>query len=153
VRERLAAGDLAWLSQLPPAMTLEGVLYCHGTPRSDDEIITAATPLDRLREVVRDVDPELIICGHTHHQFERRVDGHRLVNPGSVGMPYEDDVAAFWALVGEDDVEFRRSEFDVQAAAEEIKESGWTDAELFVLENMLGTPSREQAIAEFERRT
>jgi hypothetical protein len=73
----------------------------------------------------------------------------RWVNAGSIGMPYEDDVAAFWAVVG-DDVEFRRTPFDVERAAAEIRASGWPGGEEFVAENVLSAPSRTEATAYFE---
>jgi putative phosphoesterase len=55
------------------------VLFCHGSPRSDEEIMTVATPLARLRELLAGVDADVVVCGHTHMQFDRAVDGVRLV--------------------------------------------------------------------------
>jgi hypothetical protein len=73
----------------------------------------------------------------------------RWVNAGSVGMPYEDDVAAYWAIV-EEDVDFRRTEFDVERAAADVGRSGWPRAQSFVDENLLAVPSRAEATAYFE---
>ena len=78
-------------------------------------------------------------------QFKR----DRWVNAGAVGWPYEDDVAAFWALVS-DDVEFRRTPIDVERVASEMLASGWPDAESFVAENIRTPPSRAEATAHFE---
>jgi hypothetical protein len=78
-------------------------------------------------------------------QFKR----DRWVNAGAVGWPYEDEVAAFWAIVS-DDVELRRTPYDVEQAAEEILASGWPDAEVFVAENIREAPSRAEATAHFE---
>ena len=86
-------------------------------------------------------------AGHTHMQFKR----DRWVNAGAVGWPYEDDVAAFWALVS-DDVEFRRTPIDVERVASEMLASGWPDAETFVAENIRTPPSRAEATALFESR-
>jgi diadenosine tetraphosphatase ApaH/serine/threonine PP2A family protein phosphatase len=86
------------------------VLFCHGSPRSDDEIISERTPLGRLRVMTQCVDADVVVCGHTHMPFDRCVDEIRVVNPGSVGMPYEAP-GAYWALLGPD-VEFRRTEYD-----------------------------------------
>ena len=85
-------------------------------------------------------------------QDDRRVGDVRWVNPGSVGMPYEGDVAAFWAIVDGTDVELRRTAFDVDAAAAAIRGSGWPDAESFVTENLLERVEREAAIEAFEPR-
>jgi hypothetical protein len=73
----------------------------------------------------------------------------RFANAGSVGMPYEDDVAAFWAIVG-DDVEFRRTAFDVERAIAEIEATGWPEREDFVAENLRSAPSRREATEHFE---
>ncbi len=105
------------------------VLFCHGSPCSDEEIITTATPPDRLREILADVDHDLVVCGHTHAQFDRRVDGKRVVNAGSVGMPYQGaPVGAYWLLLGPD-VSHQRSDYDLEDAVEEICATGYPEAE------------------------
>ena len=108
-------------------------------------ILTEASPQERFDEALDGVDARLVVAGHTHMQFTRG----RFVNAGSVGMPYEGEVAAFWALVG-DDVEFRKTPFDVERAIAEIRASGWPEAEEFVAENLLASPSRAETIAYFE---
>jgi putative phosphoesterase len=108
---------------------LDGALYCHGSPRSDDEIITALTPSERLEPMLAGVDEALVVCGHTHHQFELRAGEQRVVNAGSVGMPYQGDAAAFWLLVEGGEHELRRTDIDVDAVAAAIRASGYPDAE------------------------
>jgi uncharacterized protein YcaQ len=93
------------------------------------------------------VDARLVVAGHTHMQFKR----DRWVNAGSVGWAAEDDVAAFWAMVS-NDVEFRRTAFDIERAASEILASGWPEAEAFVAENIRTPQSRAEATAWFESR-
>jgi 16S rRNA processing protein RimM len=73
----------------------------------------------------------------------------RWANGGSVGMPYEDDVAAFWALVDQD-VEFRRTPFDVERAVREIDESGWPSGPEFIEKNLRAPASRKHATEYFE---
>jgi putative phosphoesterase len=76
------------------------VLFCHGSPRSDEEIVTAATTEGRFREILAGVDQDFVACGHTHAQFDRRVGAKRVVNAGSVGMPYQGKpVGAFCGAV------------------------------------------------------
>jgi predicted phosphodiesterase len=145
VRERLGTEVVEWTRAWPTTVELDGVLYCHAIPRSDEPILTDASPDERFAEALAGVDARLVVAGHTHMQFRR----DRFVNAGSIGMPYEDDVAAFWAVVG-DDVDFRRTAFDVERAAAEIRASGWPDAEMFVAENLLAAPSRAEALAHFE---
>lgn len=145
-RSKLDAETIAWAQGWPLTVELDRVLYCHAAPHDDMRpILTDASPADRFEQALAGVEARLVIAGHTHMQFRR--DGW--VNAGSIGMPYEDDVAAFWALVS-DDVEFRRTPFDVDRAAEEILDSGWPEAETFVAENIRTPPSRAEAIAHFE---
>jgi len=123
------------------------VLFCHGSPRSDEEMMTAETPDARLREFLAGVDADVVVCGHTHMPFDRMVDGVRIINPGSVGMPYGNP-GAFWALLGPG-VEFRRTDYDREAAAARIQRSAWPGAEEFALKNVVSVPSKEDAFAFF----
>jgi predicted phosphodiesterase len=141
----LDADAVEWARSWPATVELDGVLYCHATPQDDMPILTEASPPERFEEALDGVDARLVVAGHTHMQFRR----DRFVNAGSIGMPYEDEVAAFWAIIG-GDVEFRRTPFDVERAAAEIRASGWPDAEDFVAENLLAAPSRAEAIEFFE---
>ena len=100
------------------------VLFCHGSPWSDEEILTRVTPERRAADVLAGVRADVVVCGHTHVQFDRHVGGLRLVNAGSVGMPYEGRRGAFWALLGPE-VELRRTEYDVERAAAAIRATGF----------------------------
>lgn len=150
-RRQLGEDDLRRLAALPLTVSLDGVLYCHAAPHDDEPITTAATPDAALRELFGGVEEAMVVIGHTHHQFERAAGDVRVVNAGSVGMPYEDDVAAFWTLVDGGEPRFRRTPFDLERAVHEIRSSGWPGAEAFVAENLLSPPSREEAIEFFER--
>jgi predicted phosphodiesterase len=143
---KLDADTVSWMQSWPLTVELDGVLYCHATPKSDMRpILTDASPPERFDEALEGVDARLVVAGHTHMQFRR----DRWVNAGAVGWPYEDDVAAFWALVS-DSVEFRRTPIDVERAASEMLATGWPDAESFVAENIRMAPSRAEATAYFE---
>ena len=99
------------------------MLFCHAVPSSDDPIFTRITPDDDVVELVGRTDANVLVVGHTHVQFDRMLPtGLRVVNAGSVGMPYEGRRGAFWALLGPD-VELRRPEYDVEAAAALVRES------------------------------
>jgi Calcineurin-like phosphoesterase superfamily domain len=97
------------------------------------------------------VSADVVVCGHTHIQDDRRVGAIRWVNAGSIGMPYEGEVAAFWALIGPD-VELRRTSFHIEAAVAAVRASGMPGAEDFATENLLAAPDRQEAAAFFERR-
>jgi predicted phosphodiesterase len=145
-RSKLDDETLAWSQGWPLTMELDGVLYCHASPKDDTRpILTEASPPERFDEALEGIDARLVVAGHTHMQFTR----DRWVNAGAVGWPYEDDVAAFWAIVS-DEVEFRRTPYDVERAAREILASGWPEAETFVAENVREAPSRAEATAHFE---
>jgi putative phosphoesterase len=128
------------------------VLFCHGSPRSDEEIVSAATTEGRLREILAGVDQDIVVCGHTHAQFDRRVGGKRVVNAGSVGMPYQGKpVGAFWLLLGVGGVSLRRSDYDLDRTVERIRATGYPDAE-YMVEILLEPPDPERVAALFEQR-
>jgi putative phosphoesterase len=145
VWEQLDDEAADWLERLPATVAVGGVLFCHGTPRSDEEIVTPATTDDRLAEILAGVGHDLVVAGHTHMQQDRRIGATRFVNAGSIGMPYEAEPGAYWAIVGEE-VVLRRTDYDLEAA---IRASGWPSADEFAAENVLSVPSREEATAVF----
>jgi diadenosine tetraphosphatase ApaH/serine/threonine PP2A family protein phosphatase len=155
VHEQLDDEELDFLRGLPHPLPLEvddlgDVLFCHGSPRSDEEILTAITPPKRLDPILDGVTQDLVVCGHTHAQFDRLVGDRRLVNAGSVGMAYEGEPGiAAWALLGPT-VELRRTPYDVEAAAAIIRETGFPDADELVNEALLHPPSAEEVTAHFE---
>jgi putative phosphoesterase len=109
----------------PITATAGGVLFCHATPRSDEEIITRLTPDAAVAEAFGDTP--LAIVGHTHVQFDRRVGPLRLVNAGSVGCPYEGEPGARWAFL-EHDVILRTTPYDVEATVDAVRVSGFPAA-------------------------
>jgi predicted phosphodiesterase len=86
--------------------------FCHGSPRSDIELVTPGTSIERVRAMMKGIPESVIVTGHTHLQFDRNIDGIRSVNPGSVGMPYHERRGACWAMLGPD-VEFRLTSYDL----------------------------------------
>jgi diadenosine tetraphosphatase ApaH/serine/threonine PP2A family protein phosphatase len=156
--EQLDEEQLAFLRGLPHPLSLdvEGlgpVLFCHGSPRSDEEIFTAITPPKRLDPMLDGVREEVVVCGHTHVQFDRLVGDRRLVNAGSVGMPYEGEPGvAAWALLGPV-VDLRRTSYDADEAAERIRASGLPEAGEFAQEYVLHPTGPEEATAHFEALT
>jgi len=147
--EQLALEDRDFLASFAETIAIEvdglgRVLFCHGSPRSDEEIMTARTPDARLREFLGG-DADVVVCGHTHMPFDRTVGRVRVINPGSVGMPYGEP-GAYWAVLGPK-IEFRRTDYDRAAAAERIRESAWAGADEFARENVLAVPSIEDAMA------
>jgi predicted phosphodiesterase len=146
VRERLSGDAIAWAQSWPPTVELDGVLYCHATPHDDTPILTDASPAERFAEALAGVEAPLVVAGHTHMQFRQG----RWVNAGSVGMPYEDEVAAFWTVIDDGEPQFKRTQFDVDRAIEEIEATDWPGGPEFVRENLLVPPSRREATEYFE---
>jgi predicted phosphodiesterase len=109
---------------------LGAVLFCHATPNSDEEILTTATPGARLREILAGLGQDVVVCGHVHTQYDRRLDDRRVINAGSVGLPYQGEpVGAFWALLGPEGVELRRSEYDIRDAVNYFRALGYPGVE------------------------
>ncbi len=137
-RRRLGEDRLAAVAEWPLTVELdiEGLgrtHFCHAIPSADEPIFTRITPDEEVVELLGEVDAALLVCGHTHVQFDRRLaTGLRVVNAGSVGLPYEGRRGAFWALLGPS-VELRHTEYDVDAAAAAIRE--------------LGAPSNDQLVS------
>jgi predicted phosphodiesterase len=123
-------------------------LFCHGSPRSEDEIITQLTPEDRLVEFLSATREHVVVCGHTHMQFDRRCGETRVLNAGSVGMPYEGRRGAFWLLLGPD-ADFRRTEYDVDGFVAQVRESDYFDADDLAA-ILLTPPSPDEVAAFFE---
>jgi putative phosphoesterase len=137
--------------ELPLAVELDGVVYCHATPTDNLPVTTAITPDDAVRATFAGVTGTVVI-GHTHHQFDRRVGDVRVVNAGSVGMAYEGEVAAFWTMVEDGEPSFRKTPFDIERAVAGIRASGWAAGEEFIAENLLVAVDRDEAIAILEAR-
>jgi predicted phosphodiesterase len=127
-----------------------GVLFCHGTPDSDTAMITTATSDERLHSIVRGVEHELVVCGHTHRQFDRRSDSVRVINAGAVGMPYEGRRGAYWALIGAE-VELRRTDYDWEPALAELRAGGLPELDEMLLESLLEPADPDEVAGIFER--
>jgi predicted phosphodiesterase len=125
--------------------TLGRVLFCHGTPRSEIEVFTRLTPEVRLTPIFEGVDAQLVVCGHTHMQFDRMVGAMRVVNAGSVGMPFEQPPAAYWLLLGPE-VQLHRTLYDLARAADRVRVTAYPQAGEFADRNILNPPDLLEAI-------
>lgn len=125
------------------------VLFCHATPRNDTEIFTERTTTDVLLPVFEPAGASVVVCGHTHMQFDRRIGSTRVVNAGSVGMPF-DDPGAYWLMLG-DTVDLRCTSYDRHAAADRIRASGYPDADGFADNNILTAPGRDVMLEAFAK--
>jgi putative phosphoesterase len=143
-----------WLAAWPATLRVEvgglgEVLFCHATPRSDTEIFTRLTPEDRLLPIFGGLDVPLVVCGHTHMPFDRMIGGIRVVNAGSVGMPFGEP-GADWLLLGTG-VELRHSSYELAGAADRIRGTAYPQAGEFAAHNVLRPPSAEDMLAAFAK--
>jgi putative phosphoesterase len=148
VETQLDDEQIVWLAELPFSAVLGDTLYVHATPQDDETVVTELTTEDRFAEVLAGVEQRRVVAGHTHMQLERQVGAVLFVNPGSVGMPYEERPGAYWALLDEG-AEFRRSDYDLEAAAARFRNSGHPLGAVLADENVLRVPSRAEALSVF----
>ncbi len=148
VEEQLGPERLRWLQTLPEQIELEveglgRVLFVHGSPRSDEEMLLKTASDERLAMILEGVTADVVVCGHTHMQFDRAFRDQRVVNAGSVGLPYGAS-GAHWVELGPD-VRHRRAVYDPSS----LRASKWPRANE-VVPVIESPPSEEEAIAEFE---
>ena len=126
------------------------VICCHAGLDSDEvPIITPGTPDEVIAEALASAHGHLVIAGHTHMQFDRRVSNGRMVNAGSVGKPYAGQPGAYWALLGPE-VELRRTSYDFAAAAEAVRQTAIPQGEEWAAD-IVRPPTAEEAITLFEK--
>jgi len=142
----------ALLEGWPKTLSLEispfgKVLFCHATPRNDTEIITCLTPEQSLVRVFQRIDAQVVVCGHTHMQFDRMVGRVRVVNAGSVGMPFGQP-GAYWLLLGPD-IRLRHTRYEYAQAAERIQGTAYPQAQDFAARSVLKPPSEAEMLERF----
>ena len=158
--ERVAA----WPATVELDVTgLGHVVFCHATPRSDTEILTSATPEGDVAAALASTTADLVVCGHTHVQYDRLVSdsqsgtgrpgvARRIVNAGSVGMPYEGTPDARWAILDENGVTLVSTPYDAEAAFDALSETGYPLLEEWFGPVVRGEVTAEEATASFESR-
>jgi predicted phosphodiesterase len=150
VAEQLHPADERLIASWPPTLRiaiagLGEVLFCHATPRSNNEIFTRMTAENRLAPIFRNLDVPLVVCGHTHMQFDRVVGATRVVNAGSVGMPFG-EAGAYWLLL-EPDVVLRHTLYDLPKAASRIRSTSYPRANDFAQHSVLQPPPETEILA------
>ncbi len=128
---------------------LGDVLFCHATPQSDTDIFTRLTPEARLLPAFEGLDVSVVVCGHTHMAFDRTIGGIRVVNAGSVGMPFGEP-GAYWHSLGPE-VQFRCTQYDLIRAAERVAGTSYPGARDFAAQYVLQRPSEEAMLEVFRR--
>jgi putative phosphoesterase len=152
---QLRPDQVELLDTLPTTVILGDTLFCHATPRDDEEVVLVDSPISRWATVLDGVPDEVrtVVCGHTHMPFARQVDRRLVVNAGSVGMPYGAPGPS-WALLTPTGVQLRRTDFDAEAAADRlIKESSYPGIEPWANEYLRSNYSDTEALEAFRPRS
>jgi predicted phosphodiesterase len=152
--EQLSPEHEQFIRKWPKTLRLEiprvgELLFCHATPRNENECFTRSTPEKRLLPVFAGIGAAVVVCGHTHMQFDRMVGAIRVLNAGSVGMPFGEP-GADWLLLGPD-VELRHTPYNLADAAERIRATSYPQAGDFAARNVLQPPSAEEMAEVFAR--
>lgn len=128
-----------WLATYQLEMDVWGeIIFCHATPHNDTDVFTQRTSDATLEALFKNVTASLVVCGHTHMQMDRTVNHIRILNAGSIGMPFI-EMGACWLLI-DDDIQFKRTFYDLQEAANRIRHSTYPNVEQFIQNNLLEVP-------------
>lgn len=146
---QLDAEHERWIAGWPKTLRIKipglgEVLFCHATPRNDTDLFTRLTPEARLVPMFEEADAPVVICGHTHMQFDRKIGEIRVINAGSVGMPFGEP-GADWLLLGPD-VQLRHTLYDLADAADRIARTGYPGAQEFAERHVLQPPTENEML-------
>jgi predicted phosphodiesterase len=151
--DQLDTAQRTAVASWPPSCQLAAAgvgptFFCHATPRNDTECFTRTTPAERLEPVFEGVDASVVVCGHTHMPFDRKLARHRVVNAGSVGMPFSAPRGAYWLLLAEG-LHLRRTDYDVDAAAERLRGTSFPHVEELAVRYVLSPPAEADSLKMF----
>jgi putative phosphoesterase len=156
---QLSEEHLELLAALPHPVTIDvdgfgPVVFCHGTPRDDEEVVLVDTRLQRWADVFVTLPESVrtVVCGHTHMPFMRLVDRRLVVNPGSIGMPYG-GAGGSWARLDDGNVTLRHTHVDVEAAIEQVvADSTYPDRRTWAQDYLSSSASDAEALTAFAAR-
>lgn len=155
---QLTRDQVELLAELPHPLIIDvqgfgPVVFCHGSPRQDDELVLVDSPMSRWHAAFSDLPPDhrTVVCGHTHMPFTRLVDRRLVVNAGSIGMPYG-RAGGSWALLRDGGVSLRHTRIDVDAAVDAVVTgSEYPARQSWAEEYVRAVNSDADAIAAFTR--
>ncbi len=137
----------SWPLTLRLEIEVGDVLFCHATPRDDNEVFTKLTAEDKLIPIFEESGASVVVCGHTHMQFDRTIGKVRVVNAGSIGSPFGAQ-GACWLLLGSE-IEFHRTLYDFAKAAERVRNTQFPRAEEFAARDILNPPSEAEILERY----
>ena len=135
----LSQNQINFLMNLPAQKNIEldgiKILMVHGSPRRNNEDILPDTPIESVEEMLKDVDADLIVCGHTHLPCGFQTETKQtVINVGSVGRPFTENPEACYAIItttgkGEFSAEHRYVKYDNLTAAKTLALRGFVGAD------------------------
>lgn len=152
VAEQLTDRHIEFLSNLKSVTSLHAeyigdLLFCHATPISDSDIFTPKSSKEHLEKIFENVKQPIIVCGHTHMQFKLKFEKKIIFNSGSVGMPFAKQPGAYWLFINSDEIQFKRTSYDLNAAAKLFRQSNDPYVDDFINHNLLNIPTEDEAMA------
>jgi len=120
------------------------ILFCHATPDNDIDIFTQLSLESELIPVFKNLKASIVICGHTHMQFDREIANIRVINAGSVGMPFG-HTGADWLII-DNEISFMHSDYNLEKAAISIRKTNYPQADQFANNNVLNSVSKTTAL-------
>jgi len=141
-RERLGADGLAWLAERPFSLEDESLLVVHANPKDLEDLLVTEPDPDGAQtltteahgaELMEGVEADLTVYGHIHYFSRGEFGGKRVASIGSVGMPFDHDPRAAYAIAEWDGSHWalspRRVAYDHEAVADEVLAQGGQLAE------------------------
>lgn len=127
--EHLTSKNKKYLSKIPNRMQLElaghRIGIFHGSPENDDEHLFSDTPTKRFQELAKKTDCEIVLVGHSHTPFHKKINKVHFINPGSVGRMFDKNPAASYAIMklspAKVNVSFYRCQYDIEKVALELR--------------------------------
>lgn len=155
VAAQLSPEQIAEIKSWSLTYTLEtetngDVLFCHATPQNDVDIFTTNSSDEKVERFFEGITNPLVVCGHTHMQVDRELANTRIINAGSVGMSFTSP-GAYWLLIADGEVSFNYTMYNLEDAAAQILATDFPNAEAFVQNSVLATPTEDDAIVKLTR--
>ena len=120
---------LRWLEEIPNQYASEGFTLVHASP---GDLWSAPMPNasdEELQRTYAALGAPIVVYGHIHRPYVRRIGEITVANTGSVSQSYDGDRRASYLVIGGKSIGIRRVEYDVESEAKDVLQSGLPHAE------------------------
>ncbi|HEX7055581.1 MAG TPA: metallophosphoesterase family protein [Bacilli bacterium] len=148
-RGRLSKSELAYLAELPFSLEMElmdgHMLHCvHATPQNVLDIVPMDAKAQQLERMFVNERASIVAYAHIHYPYVKFWNGKTIVNTGSVGLPFDGDPRASYALIetlgDKSSITIRRVKYDIEAAVKAYHKSGHPYADSVIAALKAGRP-------------